>query len=76
MQTIETTKEILDLLERIGRLSVADQLYLLARAADRMRKTHFFDHEAAERSLNELVNSPLMRGEEIPYPVPEQYAPR
>jgi hypothetical protein len=44
-------KVLRELQERAGQLSVEERLYLIERLAASLRREHFTDHEALERSM-------------------------
>jgi hypothetical protein len=65
--------ELSDLQERIRSLSVTDQLYLLARIADGLRREHFTDHEADEKAAAAFAEHYVAtEGHKAPYPVPPE----
>ena len=73
---LDNQKELHELQDRITRLSVGDQLYLIARVAGRLHHDHFTDHEAGAKAWAEFVEQwTAQGGEKYPYPVPPEYAP-
>lgn len=56
-------KELCDLQERIGRLSVAEQLHLVARIVGDIQHNHFTDHATIEKGLDAMAADPTIQAE-------------
>lgn len=55
--------ELHDLTERIGRLSPAEQMYLIQQIAGGIQDKHFTDHAAIEKGLDEMAADPAIQEE-------------
>ena len=69
-------QELHDLKERIAKLTVPEQLYLISQIAGRVVRDHFTDHEAEAKANAEFVAQwNAQGGEKYPYPIPEGHEP-
>lgn len=68
-------KELCDLQERIGRLTVAEQLYLIGRVVGDIQHNHFTDHAAIEKGLDAMAADPAVRAEIALWNESEAHAP-
>lgn len=65
-------KELHELLDRIGKLPVAEQVFVMEMIAAGLRKQHFTDHEAEAKKWAEFVEEwTAQGGERYPYPIPD-----
>jgi hypothetical protein len=69
----ENRNELYELLERVGKLSVADQVLVMEKIAAGLRTRHFADPEAGAKQWAEFVEEYVANdGHMAPYPVPPE----
>lgn len=57
------SRELFELTERIKRLTLAEQVYLIELVTAGLRKTHLTDHEAMGKDLAEMAADPAVQTE-------------
>lgn len=56
-------EELIDFEQRVGQLPPEEQVRIIERLVRQLRQTHFTDHEALERGLDEMAFDPDMQRE-------------